>query len=461
MIDKSEAKFQYFNNKHKKVLPESSLTQDPIIYQCDVLSSLPICSNAGASSQCSDGTNLVNYCVYDGELYKYVTSPVKCEKITYKKGELFNCVRIANKLPDCENDAGIDSCVTGAVKDSFCLDNNVLRKTTANGCEAFVHDTKTYYFDKKFKIIKKIDNNTSVYTRITCTSGSNCIINGKKVAGQLVRTPTSVELCLDAVKHDSISLLETKQLYKGITVATSGNFAGTSSTGAIKVKTTGKSIVKVDSTDSTVKICKNGIAVNDPKCQDNSGTPEDVDLCITYRNIIYKQEGKCQILKASTAKSTTINYFNSVYKTPSSIDGLEHRYAYRCKFNGGSDHKEASECIPMIGYSISGSNLVSCSGLNNDDCDVTAHTSGLATCGSTEDGKIGKDGSNRVVCVGGKSIRNISSTVTDSPVYVAYKSTTDNMIYGTGSGTFNLLEVGPNYALKAKYINGNYKLGKK
>jgi len=454
VLDKTEANFQYFNTKHKKVLPESALTPDPIIYRCDVLSTLPTCSNAGEGSQCSDGTNTVNYCVSGEYLYKSITSPTdKCERITKKEGELFNCVKNANALPDCIEAAdSTKPCVPGAVEDSFCTTGTALRQTTADGCKAFTHATKTYYFDKEFKMIKKVDSTSSIYTRYTCTSPGNCGKTDKKVAGQLARTPTSVDMCLDATNSDSISLIQSEQMYYNINPS-SNNFAGiTKDRTSILVKTTGKSIVKVvslaatDSDMATLPPCD-----NEEVCMTNTGTA--VNYCIyTTNNVIYKNSGTCAKLTSTTAGSAGVTIFKGTGETLDvSNNGADAKYAYRCKFDGEAN---ASECIPVTGYSISNTNLVTCSGFKDDDCEVTALTSALNTCANTEDGKIGKDGSKKVICVDGKSMMTLPSSVTESPSYVAYKSTTDNMIYGTQSGTYNLLEVGPNYAMKAKYIKG-------
>jgi len=294
-------------------------------------------------------------------------------------------------------------------------------------------------------MIETINNNEVIYTSYKCQSDDTCEINGDKTVGELIRTPTSVEMCLDIKK--SISLTQSEQIYYSIAPSNSKFVVNLGDKDSFLLKTTGKSIVKivslaaVQSDMATLPTCKGSPDAD--VCKDNESPNPEVNYCI-LNDVIYKKGStSCDKLTSTTASSVGITMFKGTGATVDVTTTVgEAEYAYRCLY----DDNNSEDCFIVKGYVVSSSSVIGCSGYANDKCVVTA----ITNCASTVDGKIGKEGGKISVCVGGKALVN----ATEKPTYVAYKSTTTNDIYEDESdedgNVYNLIEVGPNYAMKIK-----------
>ncbi|OUM70386.1 hypothetical protein PIROE2DRAFT_56861 [Piromyces sp. E2] len=467
--EKFHAKLQYFNAKNKKILPQSTVTLEPLIYLCDK-SNLVTCKTANdEENQCKEkgnGDGEVDYCIHLNVVYHTVGNTcVPYTDYAPGDGELLGCKKNENVLPVCDSTAAGSPCIEGVAEGSHCIDDaDLIYVTKEGGCTQVTDETlipdgesRVYYFDKEFKEIKEKDivATTKIYARYLCenpgterkragNTALKCLHFEATVNGDFVRKPDSVEMCLDVSQGKTISLTKGKEAYSTLSCV-SGKFASISST-SVTIKNTGKSIVQVGSTPQALVACTND-GNNSQKC--NNGSP--VDFCLNGGDSkIYKTDGtKCVVVKGK-AGAGAVSHYTSDNKA-AATDFSDALYAYRCKFASGSGSTEAAECLLVKGYLVSSNNLVSCSGIQGDACSITT----IANCDAVEDGKIGKDGSKKSVCVGGKGIKEIPTSDTTEPVYVAYKSTMANGLYGRAGNVGVLLEVGPSYAMLAQDYNAD------
>jgi len=438
VMDKNESRLFYFNAKHKRVLPESPLTLNPIIYDCDI-AALPTCDATPPSTgtECKVSSEIVNFCIYSNVIYK--TDGSDCVAANPQPEKI--CIKNENTLPACEVDGANPVCL----KHGYCkhIDNKIYSKVDGT-CTVFdveVNDSY-YYFDKNFEMIETINNNEIIYTSYKCQSTDTCEINGDKTVGELVRTPTSVEMCLADKK--SISLTQSEQIYYSIAPSDSKFVVNLGGKASFLLKTTGKSIVKIVSLAAVT-----GDMATLPECYAAGDCTTDgsaaVNYCIWTDKVIYKKgSSSCDKLTSTTASSFGVTMFKGTGATLDvSSNGSDTKYAYRCSYDAS---KNSKDCLIVKGYIVSGNSVIGCSGYANDECVVTT----ITDCAATADGKIGKEGGKNCVCVGGKALVNVPSSATDKPTYIAYKSTVRNDIYEVEKNVFTLIEVGPNYAMKIK-----------
>ena len=292
VIDKTNSRFQYFNAKHKRILPESPLTPDPVIYDCNVVA-LPQCDDTPSTgTKCQVNKADVTFCKYNNQIYKTVDSDcVVADPVPEKL-----CVKNENTLPPCEVNGGNGDAI--CLEHGYCIHSNTKiysKDKDSSTCTEFdvKIDNDLLYFDKTFEMIESIDKDKVIYTSYKCQSDDTCVINPEKAIGQLVRKPNSVEMCLAGKK--SISLTQSEQVYYNI-APTSNNFAGKTS---FIIKTTGKSIVKVATYFGYLPNCKVISTIDESDVCKNNSNDEPANYCKISEDI-YETKG------TACAKITTL-----------------------------------------------------------------------------------------------------------------------------------------------------------
>ncbi|OUM64192.1 hypothetical protein PIROE2DRAFT_9094 [Piromyces sp. E2] len=301
-------------------------------------------------------------------------------------------------------------------------------------------ETKYFYFDKEFRLIDTVDQVTEIYAYYQCGNPEgtiSCTEVAGKSKGVIVRTPNSIEMCTD--KGKSIPLVNTSinpVSYFPLEVNNEKDFAGISSTGPFTLKTTGKSIIKIDSsTTNSLPTC-----YESPSGRKRVVDAADVNYCIgNTDNKINKSnpssaENKCNPVTSTI--TTEILFFDRNYERVDAVDTSKPiKLAYKCTFTGGGTSKTVDQCTIIQGHVITDSDVVvTCSGLKNDECFVKQKSS-LPGCGESSV----KTGENSI-CFGASEI-NIPSISNAHVKYIAFKSTDFNPNYGVEKDTQHLLEL--------------------
>ncbi|OUM68891.1 hypothetical protein PIROE2DRAFT_3271, partial [Piromyces sp. E2] len=390
---------------------------------------------------------------------KSIVSAYRCTVDT-TNGRLSDCNIYVNKLPMITTVPTGALCVEGAAEQTFFINSvdGVIYQSMPDGCTLFTTtdliptgETKYFYFDKEFRLIDTVDQVTEIYAYYQCDNLEGTITCTEEVGkpkGVIVRTPNSIEMCTD--KGKSIPLVNTSTnpvSYFSLEVNNEKDFAGISSTGPFTLKTTGKSIIKIDSsTMDNLPTCyespsgrKRAIDPSDV-CKTGEGGAKEVNYCIgNTDNKIYKSNSSSADNKCNPVTSTTtteILFFDWNYETVDSVDTSKPiKLTYKCTFTGDGTSKTVDQCTLIQGHVITDSDVVvTCSGLKNDECSVKQKSS-LPGCG---EGSV-KSGGNSI-CFGTKEI-NIPS-ISNAPVkYIAFASNNFNPNYGVEKGTQHLLEL--------------------
>jgi len=228
---KYKSSIHYFNTKFKRVLPKSSLTLEPIIYECiNDKDKLPTCATPfeGKCKDASDVTSVVNFCKESTNFYK--TMGNSCVKTSISEGQLLNCQLNNHRLPICEQVANTEaSCMENTDKEIYCVDSAgadaKIYQSTSTSCSLFNNLTNTplgtrktyFYFDKEFKRIEMITDTTKIYASYYCTNYSGSFVcNTIEIQefGEIIKTPNSVEMCIS--NGNSITFSQTHQEYISI-----------------------------------------------------------------------------------------------------------------------------------------------------------------------------------------------------------------------------------------------------
>ncbi|OUM68922.1 hypothetical protein PIROE2DRAFT_3312 [Piromyces sp. E2] len=445
---------QYFNSvKHKRVLPESTLTTDPIVYECDP-TNLPKCK-ATHDNKCQqeDGA-VVDYCVLVDGSKVYKTVDNTCVEHTPAAGELLGCVLNGHTLPVCDQVSNANvACVAESATGSHCIsrrDGGMIYKSTASTCTlvtdktAITKDvTSHYYFDKEFKAIASVTASSRIYTRYACTLENGrptCNVVSPAAVGEVVRTASDLRMCL--ANGESVGLTATGSQYLSITTAGT-EFAGLADD-TYTVKTIGNGIVKVgDTVTEAIPQCNSDDETELPCVKNGSG---NVNACYTSTDsklYLTTQDNKCkQLTITAYASGKGIIHFArdhslaQSYTYLSTIDAdSKPRMAYQCSFGGDG---KASGCVKVTGHVVTESYLISCSNRADDDCTVRATTT---SCTGGE-GVIVSDG----ICFGNAKVALPTATATASD-YIAFKATDYNAYFGLAKGEIALVELGKNYAI--------------
>ncbi|OUM68929.1 hypothetical protein PIROE2DRAFT_57781 [Piromyces sp. E2] len=442
--------FIYFNDRHKRVLPQSPLTPDPVIYQCTVveLTSLDNCKLSGnqvtETAKCQKGDNTtLDYCKKGSVVYRTVGETC----VVAEEGELYDCKKNEHTLPTCPKKQNNSA---DCMDEGYCIhtDNKLYVKT--NGVCGAVNlgasDVDAiWYFDKQFNRIKydDIKSNTVIYTRYKFKNYESDTWEKVEAAGvgEMIRVyPHSIEMCLGP--EETIPLLATEQSYHEI----SGAFAGLESA-TYNIKSIGNGIIKITTgTEAALPECaseESGGGVGNRKreepeaeaiqCTEGGGYCRDS----TTGYIAVKSGQKCALITHTEASTTAVKYFDKDEKIPTAIEPDTITKAYTCEFN---EAKEGDGCLLLKGYFTNddASKVITCNGVEGDTCVVTE----ISTCTGNGDGGIGKDGSGNVsLCIGSEAL-----PLPETAGFYAYKATNDNFIYGVKKGEFVLLRVGANYA---------------
>ncbi|OUM63138.1 hypothetical protein PIROE2DRAFT_10405 [Piromyces sp. E2] len=409
-IDRQD-KLQYFNQKYKRVLPESTVTTEPIIYEC---------------TPDTDGV-------------------------------LRNCELNEHELPVCENASGDEKCREDAKEGSYCVNTGGsvdIFVTTGGKCKLYTDDkvmpdgrTKHFYFDKEFKLIDTSGSTDTTKIYASKPIPNTCTKMTQKAIGELIRTPTSVAMCLPDGK--SMSLLQTEQEYLFIT--TTGTEFADVAAGTHRVKTTGKSIIKVgDAAEGGIPTCKTD-GTTGAACQNTSGDGL-VNACISSSG------GKLYV-SVDGSTSGTKDCVQLTHDSYTSVDGVIHfardytlansynyistvtadsilRMAYKCSFDAD---KKASGCEAVSGYAVDGNFLVSCSNQAGDDCTVVSKGSD-GDCQAGE-GIFNSGGGS--LCFGTRKVA-LSESGTK---YVAFKATASHNVFNKAASAIVMLELGKDYAV--------------
>ncbi|OUM70380.1 hypothetical protein PIROE2DRAFT_1537 [Piromyces sp. E2] len=456
--DRTGAKLQYFNTAYRHILPETTITTEPIVYECTP-ENLPECyGNPATGVECQKASEeVVPFCIKSGKVYK--TGGGKCQSYTPSDGELLGCVVNKHELPVCEQVADTSkACMAQGKDDTYCFDDDsdTLYITKDGKCKLYTDEevvpdtaTKYFYFDKEFRLISSVGETAKIYTGYGCvkvpgTDPVTCEVIEVRAEGELIRTPTTVGMCLSGGAMMSLTT-QTPPEYRDIN-AGAYKFAGITGGAEHKVKATGKSIVKI------------GVAVNLATCKAaancNDGTNE-VDACI-FEDVIYVNvDGTCGKLTytGETAPAvvffgrdhTKANSYTYVAASDISTDTTLH-LAYKCTFDGT---KKATACEKVTGYAITDSYLMSCSGLEGDACTVQAKGSD-ATC-TTGEGLLNTGGAS--LCFGS---RKVDLPTAEGIKYVAFKATQDHEAFTAAAGKLVMLELAKDYAMvmNAYKVNG-------
>ncbi|OUM69772.1 hypothetical protein PIROE2DRAFT_2194 [Piromyces sp. E2] len=439
-----QARLQYFNAKGKRVLPQSYNTKEPIIYVCEK-GNLPTCGSESSGCKNSLGGS-VEYCKTAGGGIKK-TDDGKCVDYEPEWGELLGCEPLNHELPPCEVSADQPICMD----EGYCIhSDDKLYGNVKEDCTKVDVTTgkEIWYFDKQFKRIDEstITTDTYIYTGYYATSVEDDTWTKipEKAVGEIVRlAPNTIEMCTGT--GESIPLIQTtEQTYHSIEAGAS-KFAGLSAD-TYTIKSTGDSIVKIDTTAAALAECS---------AEDGNDKIDDVGNSLVCSNTAdvycYHDTSKSITTKASgtTCKKITrtddvkaaVSYFDAQGKIPTTIADNTIAVAYTCDYTD----KKAGNCALLKGYfTPDGTKVVACNGIDGDTCVVSTPKS----CTSGADGYLGKDGSgSNSICVGSKAI-----SLPTEPGYIAYKSPSRNFMYGLSQNAIVVLRVGADFVSVASKV---------
>jgi len=314
--------------------------------------------------------------------------------------------------------------------------NGVITCNASNGCIlTAAANVKGYFLSSdgiEGKSVISCDGSTCSLLEDTNLNACTSNIGKIKVSG------SDVYLCITSIDTDD-DTNQKKILNDGSTPedqnieVESNVFPGISSAGSITVTLNNKGSVLYKSSVS------GGGGSTPSSLQSCSGTCTQDEYCVDNNVVKTKSSQDDSCVKITGSQSTSsIVYFksdNTIVENPEATDAPD--MAYQCTFDGEGN---ASKCILAKGYSISGTNLVSCNGISDTACTVTDISSAPENCNGNGTNQGNLIASSKL-CIG-----TTEFTISENGIF-ALKLTQANDIYGKSPDDIVILSVSSKYAV--------------
>ncbi|OUM70384.1 hypothetical protein PIROE2DRAFT_1541 [Piromyces sp. E2] len=374
-----------------------------------------------------------------GDNASLVASTYLCSTDTVGNGKVVSkCILNGNQLPRCDVDDATDArCYNNAPVNSVCATKAGALLVTRGiaSCVALTGMKETVSrFDAQFHEITNPAASVPVAYAYYCATGGNGVLAAlsncfplppSQEEGMTAGEPV-LKMCTSLSDTDAVSLHPTTTHYMPLTLTAGDTIPGVLAPGRISVKISGEgSVMALPEADEDIPSCdvdgsrrKRGV-----ECQVSKSV---VRACRNGSVISITGGGSCSTLTGPQGQKALSYYKDGV--APNTYDPIaspttestDIAYAYECQFATGADgtSKDATSCTRITGYKVRESPVstaIYCSGLTGESCVI--HN--LSPCVASDVGKLGKSGSDAVICFG---TANKIKLVADTPKVAFYTS---------------------------------------